>query len=536
MSQTSSKKIWYPIFLLCSMIFFTNVNGQDNKTIELLGADVQEYDRSFLDAERLLGSVRFKQGTVYMDCDSAYFYRKDNRIKAYGHIYIRQRDTLNLWGDYLDYNGNTRIASVEGNVRLKDNQMDLTTNRLIYDLNNKTAFYNTGGKIKNGEDRLRSRVGRYYSRSKEFFFKDSVVLVNPEYTMKSDTLKYNAFTKIAYFYGPTYIYSAENTIFCRYGWYNTIRNTSQFSRGSWIEGKDNKLVADSMHYNRNTGIGQAFRNITLIDTIENIKIRGEYGIYYRNEKKTKISGNPLAIKYIEDDSLFLKADTLIDEIDSTGRRILSAFHDTKLHKSDMQGVSDSLVYNFTDSTISMFGEPILWTENNQITGDTIIIYRKNGQLNKMDIRSKAFIASEVIPETYNQVSGRNMDVFFKNNTLHKVHVLGNGESVYYAEDKDSTYTGVNYIICGRMIITVLDNELDDIRYFEEPSGGFYPVDQFPADKSKLSNLNWQADERPSLEQFLEQQKTQEEALPASVIDLLDSEPVEDVDLMKIKNE
>ena len=274
-------------------------------------------------------------------------------------IYIRQRDTFNLWGDYLEYDGDKKQAYVRDNVRLRDQDMQLTTDMVQYDVEAKIAFYTTGGRIVNGSDRLTSKQGRYYSRSKTFFFKDRVLLVNPEYQMKSDTLSYNTFSKVAYFYGPTYIYSEENTIFCRYGWYNTNENTSQFSKGVWIQGKDNKLVADSLLYNRNTGIGQAFRNITLIDTVEQIKIEGQYGISYRKTGKTMVTGNPLAIKYFEDDSLFVKADTLIDLADTTGRR-LSAFYNTKIHKTDMQGVSDSLIYSFTDSTISMLGKPVLW--------------------------------------------------------------------------------------------------------------------------------------------------------------------------------
>jgi lipopolysaccharide export system protein LptA len=406
-------------------------DGYSQSVIELLGADVIEYDQDFVDAERVKGNVRFKQDQVFMNCDSAYFYRKDNRIKAYGNIYIRQRDTFNLWGDYLEYDGDKKIAYVKDNVRMQDQEMTLTTNMVQYDVTSKTAFYSTGGKIVNGADNLTSRQGRYYSRSKTFFFKDNVVLTNPEYRMTSDTLSYNTNSKIAYFYGPTYIYSEENTIFCRYGWYNTYANTSEFSKGVWIEGKANKLVTDSLLYNRNTGIGRAFRNITLIDTIEQIKIEGEYGISYRLTGRTMVTGNPLAIKYFDDDSLFVKSDTLYDDVDTSGKRKLLAFYNTQIHKTDMQGVSDSLVYSFADSTIAMFGSPILWTEENQITGDTLIVYRENGELSKLEVITEAFIVSFVQFDVFNQIDGTDMTAYFKQNKLIQVDVEGNGQSVYY---------------------------------------------------------------------------------------------------------
>ncbi len=502
------KKLTFIIVLL----FFTAFAVSAQSVIELLEADVIEYDRKFLDAERVIGNVRFKQDDVYMDCDSAYFYRKQNKIEAFGNIYIRQRDTFNLWGDYLEYDGDEKQAYVRDNVRLRDQEMELTTDLVRYNVNSKTAYYTTGGHIKNGADRLYSRTGRYHSRSKTFFFKDSVRLDNPEYTMTSDTLQYNTESKVAYFYGPTYIHSEENTIFCRYGWYNTNLNTSQFSRGAWIRGKDNTLHADSLAYNRNSGVGEAFRNITLIDTVENIKITGQHGISYRKERRTVISGDPLAIMYMDDDSLFLKADTLIDQTDSAETRKLFAYYHTQLFKSDMQAVSDSLIYSFTDSTIAFLGNPVLWTEANQITGDTIVVYRKNGQLHKMDVMNDAFIASEEADDVYNQIDGRDMIAYFENNKLSKVNVSGNGQSVYYVQEEDSSYSGVNHIICSDMLIQVVDNKVENITFYTQPKGGFYPVDQLPADKQKLPNLVWYPEKRPLLEWFVLEKNVEPEEI------------------------
>ncbi|MFT5724245.1 MAG: hypothetical protein ACI9JN_001363, partial [Bacteroidia bacterium] len=359
----------------------------------------------------------------------------------------------------------------------------------------------------------------YYSRSKTFFFKDSVELVNPEYRMKSDTLSYNTISKIAYFYGPTYIYSDENTIFCRYGWYNTIANTSEFSRGVWIQGEDNKLITDSLLYNRNTGIGQAFRNITLIDTIEQIRIEGDYGISYRLIGRTMVTGSPLAIKYFEDDSLFVKSDTLIDQVDTVGNRRLLAYYNTKIYKNDLQGIADSLIYSFSDSTISMMGSPILWTEENQITGDTLIVFRRNGQLHKLEVINEAFIVSYVQPEIFNQIDGTDMTAFFKNNKLSQVKVEGNGQSVYYVQDDDSAFTGVNHMVCSDMLITVDDNTVSDVRYYDSPKGGFYPVTDFPTDKKKLPNFIWLPDNRPALSYFMQDRLKKEAERPESVKDL-----------------
>ena len=225
----------------------TQVSSGQTK-IEILSTDELVYNQERGRYQICRGSVRFKQDEMLMDCDSAYFYEEVNRIEAFGKIYIRQKDTLDLWGGYLEYDGETRLAKVSKDVKLSDGKMVLTTQQLNYDMVDKVGYYTTGGTTVNGEDTLYSQRGTYFSRSKELFFKDSVKLSNPEYTMDSDTLKYNTVSKLATFLGPTYIRSEENTIYCQYGWYNTGTNISQFSQGASIQGESNKLIADSMMY------------------------------------------------------------------------------------------------------------------------------------------------------------------------------------------------------------------------------------------------------------------------------------------------
>jgi lipopolysaccharide export system protein LptA len=492
------------LFLFILLVISINSDAIAQTSIELIGADVSEYDASYVDAERLIGNVKFKQGNVYMGCDSAWFYHGENKVEAFGSIYIRQVDTLDLWGDYLLYNGDTKQALVKNNVRMTDKEMTLKTNLIQYDLTNKIAYYTSGGNIENGQDRLYSRKGHYYSRSKDFHFKDSVRLWNPQYTMESDTLWYNTFTKIATFWGPTYIHSDENTIFCKYGWYNTKLNTSQFSKGAWIAGKENKLWADSMLYNRNTGVGRAFRNILLIDTIEKVSIAGNYGTYKRLEKSTWISGNPIAMKVLEDDTLFIMADTLMDKTDTaSNKREMLAYHHTKIYKIDMQGVADSLKYSFSDSLIALYKNPILWNDASQITGDTLFIYRKNNRLDRMDVRQKAFIIMEDTLNKYNQIKGRNMTAWFEQNKLSHVNVYGNGQSVYYAKEDDGNYSGVNEVSCSDMLIKIDSNKVTKITFYNQPEGTFYPLEEFPEENSLLPDFKWLEALKPNATLFYE---------------------------------
>ena len=478
--------------------------GFGQTKIEILSADQLVYDQNIGDYQLCKGNVQFKQGNMFMDCDSARFYDKVNKIEAFGDIYIRQQDTLDLHGDYLEYNGDSRLATIKKDVILSDGNMTLKTQQLNYDMINKVGYYSSGGHIDNGEDQLYSIRGTYFSRSKDVHFRDSVRLNNPDYIMVSDTLQYNTISKTATFLGPTYIYSEENTIFCNYGWYNTKTETSQFSQGACIEGKSNRLLADSMVYERLLGFGEAFGNIHFTDTSEKMSIFGQYGRYLRLQKETLITGSPQAIKNIDGDSLFFKADTFIDYADTVNsqKRLLVAFHSVRMYKSDIQAYSDSLAYNFSDSSIGFFQEPVLWTDSNQITGDTVIVFRNKLGIKYMDVIDKGLVVEKDRNGLFNQISGRYIKANFDEGRLDNIFVDGNAQSIYYALEDSTKYSGVNEVFCGNMMINLDSNRVRTIKFMDQPKAIFYPLEKFPETKSKVPGFNWKNALKPQKIDFL----------------------------------
>ena len=478
--------------------------GFGQTKIEILSADQLVYDQNIGDYQLCKGNVQFKQGNMFMDCDSARFYDKVNKIEAFGDIYIRQQDTLDLHGDYLEYNGDSRLATIKKDVILSDGNMTLKTQQLNYDMINKVGYYSSGGHIDNGEDQLYSIRGTYFSRSKDVHFRDSVRLNNPDYIMVSDTLQYNTISKTATFLGPTYIYSEENTIFCNYGWYNTKTETSQFSQGACIEGKSNRLLADSMVYERLLGFGEAFGNIHFTDTSEKMSIFGQYGRYLRLQKETLITGNPQAIKNIDGDSLFFKADTFIDYADTVNsqKRLLVAFHSVRMYKSDIQAYSDSLAYNFSDSSVGFFQEPVLWTDSNQITGDTVIVFRNKLGIKYMDVIDKGLVIEKDRNGLFNQISGRYIKANFDEGRLDNIFVDGNAQSIYYALEDSTKYSGVNEVFCGNMMINLDSNRVRTIKFMDQPKAIFYPLEKFPETKSKVPGFNWKNALKPQKIDFL----------------------------------
>jgi lipopolysaccharide export system protein LptA len=499
MSLIFASMRWSALFLFSFPLFLL---AQNKEPITINSASYLDFNKNYANAERLVGNVNMSQGDMTLTCDSAWFWKDENRMEAFGHAFLNQAGGMQVWSEYMLYNGNTKMASAQRNVKMTDGKMTLTTDAIQYDVNSKIAYYTTGGHIKDGENSMTSKTGTYYSKSRDYFFKGKIKLVNPEYTMESDTLRYNGLTKIAYFFGPTYITSLDNLLFCNYGWYNTDKNTCQFSKHAYIESKENRIDSDSFLYDRNTGVGRAFGNIKLTDTLQKIVIKGQKGIHHRFNKTTLISGNPIAFKELEEDSIFIKANNFFDKLDTFNKkRTLTAYGASKIYKTDIQGMADSLSYSLTDSVIRLYKNPVLWNEANQTTGDTIFIYQKGKVIDKMEVLQNAMVIMEEEANKYNQIKGKRLFGLFSKNKLYRVNVKGNGQSIYYAREDSTQFTGVNYVECANMVISIDSNKVKKVSFLISPKGTFYPIDKLPKEREKLRGFQWLIEKRPKRNQF-----------------------------------
>lgn len=471
--------------------------SQEERTIIIENADITEFE-SILGKQfsRLIGNVQFKHQDIYMTCDSAHYFPDENIMDAFSNVHIWRGDTLNLYGDFLKYRGNEKIAEVRRNVTLIDPQNHLTTNYIDFDMNNDIGYYLGGGKIINGNNILKSLQGHYFGKEKLLFFKDSVVVTNPDYIMYSDTLKYNTVTEVSYFFGPTDIVSDTNLIYCENGWYDTKNNISQFSRNAFLKTKDRIIKGDSLYYERGTGLGKAFNHVELSDTLNNVILYGNRAVYLEKEKFALVTDSALMVQIEKGDSLFVHADTLKSQPDTLpDLRILKAYHHVKIYRKDLQGKCDSLVYSEIDSVFQFHGEPVLWTEENQLTAEYISIQTKNKALKMIDMKNSAFIISQEDSGRFNQIKGRNMQGFFRDNDLYLMDVKGNGETVYYARDKGKIH-GVNAAKSSDIRITLKDRKIQKITFLNKPDCIYYPVSKFPASQSKLENFKWFGEYRP----------------------------------------
>lgn len=491
------------IVLLCWFgIFAAPVLAQDNTTkITIRSADQGRGIRTdSTEIQVLVGNVSFEQKGTVLNCDSALLFEAFNRVLAYGHVNIVQGDTLSIKSQSLRYEGNQNKATLTGDVRLRHHQMQLTTSRLTYYLNDKKATYLQGATIYNDSTTLSSIIGTYYSTRKTAFFKQNVRLVHPRYTLTSDTLEYHTPTKIAYFHGPTTIVSDSNTIYCESGWYDTKHEIARFIQSVQLHNPPQLLSADTIYYNRNKGYGRALQDIVFRDTAQAIILLSDAAEYFEHRKTVHATQSPTVIHIINKDSLFIRADTLLSIQDSQ-RNVLLAFPDVAILKSDLQGVCDSLVYNRNDSILHLYQSPVMWSDSNQFTADTIRIFYAATGIDYVKLYDQAFMAAYNDTLIYDQVKGRTITGNFYRDTLRSLLVDGNGESVYYARDDSNAYIGANKVQSSTIRIRLKNNTVDKISFVQNPEARLEPMQSISPGNFILEGFAWKGHLRPQRKRF-----------------------------------
>ncbi len=464
-----------------------------------------------------VGNARFKHKDAILYCDSAIQYDYKNAIEAYGHIRIVQADTITLTGDRLNYNGNTRKAEVRGErVVLVDRKMTLTTRHLDMEMAKNLAYYFNGGTIVDEKNTLTSQQGYYDTKKKYFYFKKDVTLDSrdPVFSLTSDTLEYSTTSEIAYFKGPTRIVSDGKVLTANDGEYNTRQALSKFRGRATIDSESYTLTADTLYYDEKSRIGKGRSNVVLLAKTDSLIVEGDYGDYRGAEGFTKVYGNALLKNMSGKDTLFIAADTLIslDSKDLDKKKLL-AYHNIRVMRNELRGRCDSLVYNFGDSTIHFFRNPILWAEGSQMVADSIYMQMAFNKIDKLFMNVNSFIISQDTLKNHNQVKGRNMVAYFKDNRIQKVDVNGNGQSLYFATEGDTTLMGMNKVLCSNMVIKFKENKVYDILFLKKPDAIFIPPHELKDPDKKLKDFAWRYAERPEKKDVTRIPKVKEVPLP-----------------------
>lgn len=480
------------------------------------------------DAQILRGDVRFRHDSVIMYCDSAYFFEKENSLHAFGHVHMVQGDTLEGFGDVLFYNGNTKLARLRRHVRLIHQKTTLTTDSLNYDRKKNIAYYFSGGMIEDSLNTLTSRWGQYTPDNHQAIFRDEVKLVNPKFVLTADTLGYNTETYQSDIVGPTTIlYDEETTILSTNGWYNTQTELSMLLDRSRIIHVDGiTLTGDTIYYDKANGYGRSLGNIESTDSTNHMTLYGNVSEVWEDGGRGYVTDSAMLLDWSDSTTFtYMHADTLWTEeisypiftlkmrdsllVDSvmvvqnpdtiwrdTTYQQLRAFWHVRVFRDDIQAVCDSARYHGRDSLLTLFGMPICWNEDNQMSADQIDIYFKNETVDYMHGVGNALAVKREGFSEFNQLAGKEMLAYVKDGDVYLVDVKGNAETIFYPREDDGSYVGVNRTQSSFVKMYMQNRQIDHVVFTTATTGVMIPIDQALPEETKLSGFFWAEAERP----------------------------------------
>ena len=491
--------LFYIGFLLFPLI---NVNAQKSSKINVEYSDFATVNQDEIpDALLLTGNVKVSHDGVIFTCNKAYFFQKENYLKAFGEVQMVQGDTLFLNSKYAEYNGQVKKAYATGNVVMRSPESTLVTDTINFDRNTQEAFYNSFGTITSKENTLKSKSGKYFANEKKFKFLTAVTITNPKYIIKSNHLDYYTNSGHTYLFGPSTITSKENFIYTEKGFYDTKKNLAYFKRKSYIKYKDRRIEGDSLYYDRNREYASATNNVKVTDSINKGIIKGHYAEIFRNLKTERdsmmITKRAVAVTLIEKDSMYIHGKKILIT-GKVGDRLVRAFNNVRFYKTDMSGKCDSIHSSQKTALTKLIGKPILWNFDNQMTGDImhLIGNNKTEKLDSLKVLNNAFIISkDTIGTGFNQIKGQNLYGKFRDNKLNKVDIVKNTEVIYYLRNDKQELIGINKSVGSKINLILDENTIETITVYNNPDGDIYPEAELPENARKLRGFIWRGDER-----------------------------------------
>ncbi|WP_445731969.1 OstA-like protein [Mariniflexile sp.] len=496
------------------------IQAQEKKKIEIqyagrLNVDEQTYPGAKVLTRDESQQVHITQGSINMWSDKAIYYSGENFIEAYGNVKLIEGDTIHMTSKYIEYSGITQLAFASGNVVLKDPNSTITSDTLYYDRVKQQAFYKSGGTVvKDTSGTITSKIGRYFMQQKKYQFVDDVVLVNKDATINSNFFDFFSDTGYAYLYGPSTITTTESKTYTEKGFYDTKNKNGYAVKNSKIHYDNRIIVGDSLYFDDAQKFASATNNIKITDTINQSIGKGHYVEVYKAKDSLFITKRALVATKQQNDSIYMHADKIM----VTGKpenRIVRAYYNAKIYKSDISGKADSIHSNQQTGLTQLINlqrfssadkfskkrRPILWNVENQMTGDTIhlISNSKTEKLDSLIVFNNAFVISKdtISKDGFNQIFGiRLTGLFNDDNKLKQVNIVKNAESIFYARNENQELIGIDKARSGSISIVFDEGDIEEYTRYNQIDGNLYPESKYPEKEKILKGFDWREDERP----------------------------------------
>ena len=487
----------YLIFLISLTAILTTWAQEQKKQLKLISTEYTvRNDNEIPGAVILTGKVHFEHDGANIFGNKVYFFQKEQYIKVFGDVQMTQGDSINLVGNYAEYNAKDQLAFIADQVKLRSKESTLVTDTIFYNRNIQQAYYNSKGVIVSNENVLTSNKGIYDINQKKFIFRSNVELKNPTTTLKTNHLDYYEKSGHAYVSGPTnMIKSNGDNLYTENGFYDTKNNIAKIQKNAKIYQKDKVIEGDNLFYDEKKGYARGENNIKITDTVNKLFVTGHYGEVFRAKDSMYITKKALVKYLVEKDTAYFHA-KYINVVGPEGKKVLRGYNDARFYKSDMSGKCDSLVSIQEQGITKFLKNPVFWSNNSQITGDKIHLLSDslNKHIDSLKVLNNAFIIQkDTLGTGYNQMKGINLFGKFKENKLSVIDLIKNTESIYYVYDKEQLI-GIEKAACSKIRLTLDNNKIKTITRYDNPNSPIYPENEFPENARKFRGFVWRGDE------------------------------------------
>lgn len=408
------------------LFFITSFLFAQNQPVVVIGDSLIGKNIDGIRIREVVGNVIITQGDVKITCDKAIQNIDENKAELIGNVVVTQ-DTITI-----------------------------TTSNGFYEGKDRIAYSNVGVTLDDTHIKLKAVNGYYYFNEKRAYFYNKVNLFDKVNNLDSDKLTY---------------------------WHTDNRAIAVGS--VVITDTASSIKSDSLIHFRNTKISFAYNNIKLNSKKNNVTIFGEFLQNYPDSGYSKVTGDPFLVqvdtaKNGELDTLYISSITL-ESFEDSIETTLKAIDSVKIFKQGFVSVNDLSLYYKNKRMLETFKvdentpQPIMWYQENQVTGDSIFVYIKDKTLDYVEIINEGLLLSKVenFDFRYNQISGTNIKMFFNDSTLTNTFVEENVLSIYYTFE-DSIPKGLIKSSADKANLIFENKKISDVKLYSSAISEYHP--------------------------------------------------------------
>ncbi len=450
-------------------------------------------------------------GQSQLTSTHGYYYVNEKEIFFKGDVLGTDPD-FTIRTDTMAFNTETQTVRFLAPTLISQQKSRIYTEGGFYDIENDFAEFDLNPQYEKEGQRGKSRKMRYFGATKEYMLEGDAYIDDPKkgQQTQADVIRYNTDTEKTTLRGNAHFQDSTRDIRGEEIRVDSRNKAYQIMGRGRVVDPPNIIEADSLDFNDVLGAGLAMGSVVWIDTASDFTILAHRMDYNKQTEFLNAfggwgaegaRGRPLMKSLIERDTLFMSADTLTSYKPDTASdiRLLLAHRDVRIFKSDLQAACDSLSFSSADSIFWFYkirDIPVIWSDTSQFSGDTIRMLMKNKKLDRIWLLQNALVVNSEDGLLFNQIKGRNTTAFFREDEVREMLVEGNAQAVYYALDDKRAYIGLNETQCSEMRLFFGDNQVESIKFYNQPTGSFTPMKKAGNNTKKLEGFFWEQVRRP----------------------------------------